>query len=66
MTSSNYTQVKKEAERLAKSNDWGIVAISVNNQLLELNDQEVNAYTRLAKCFNLQGDKDKAVVLQSC
>jgi tetratricopeptide (TPR) repeat protein len=46
----------KRAEALALGGKWDEEAIGVNTRILELDDRVPGAYTRLARCFKVQGN----------
>jgi tetratricopeptide (TPR) repeat protein len=45
----------KQAEALALAGKWNDEAIALNTRILELDDRIAGAYTRLARCFTVQG-----------
>jgi Flp pilus assembly protein TadD len=47
--------LKEDASRLASAGDWSDAAVEVNLHILALNEEEVDACTRLAKCYLDQG-----------
>lgn len=56
-------ELKDTANELAYRREWGEAAIKLNKQIIELDKTYSYAYTRLAKCYILNGDKVKAIKL---
>lgn len=53
-------KLRKQAESLALSDNWGQEAIEINTKILEINELESGAHTRLAKCFRIKGEYFRA------
>jgi Flp pilus assembly protein TadD len=53
-------ELRRRAESLARSEEWGEIAIEINTQMLEIDDHDAGAYTRLARCFLEQGKLEAA------
>jgi tetratricopeptide (TPR) repeat protein len=53
--SSELHKLRERAEALALASDWGETAIQLNTHMLEIDDRAADAYTRLARCFLMQG-----------
>lgn len=48
--------LRKKAESLALSGNWDQEAIEINTKILEINERDSGAHTRLANCFKIKGE----------
>ena len=53
-------KLRKQAESLALSGNWGQEAIEINTKILEIHSLESGAHTRLAQCFKMKGEYFRA------
>lgn len=56
-------ELKERSKNLAINKVWGVKAIEINERIIELDTRYSDAYTRLAKCYILIGDRVKAIKL---
>lgn len=58
-----FTELEKEARRLATNGNWNEEAIEINKKIIEIDSKHSAAYTRLAKCLIELNDIDNAILL---
>lgn len=56
-------QLTKHAVHLALQNNWGAESVAVNNRIVSLEPEAVDAWLRLARCRVESGDLDEAEAL---